>query len=247
MTRLLLTNDDGIEAPGLQALYESVQFAGAHAGREVDIIVVAPDRGRSECSHSVETRETLQLTAVRPGWTSLNGTPVDCVRAGVIAMGFEADIVLSGVNSGANLGVNLMVSGTFAAAREASLLGIPAMAISQYRRPPMPRSWDHVPHWLAETINDFWLTAEAPMAPLQALLWNVNLPAVHDDPHRIPERVECEVDRFPLERIPEQRDDGIVIYQCDYHGRPKEPSRDVAECFDGKITISELTPFLEGA
>ncbi|MEL6108488.1 MAG: 5'/3'-nucleotidase SurE [Planctomycetota bacterium] len=248
MLRLLLTNDDGIDAPGLQALYESVHFAATLAGKELEVAVVAPDRGRSECSHSVETGETLQLKSVRPGWTSLNGTPVDCVRAGVLSMGFQADMVLSGVNSGANLGVNLMVSGTFAAARESSLLGIPAMAVSQYRRPAMPRSWEHVPHWLAETISDFWNAAEPQTASPHALLWNVNLPAIHDDKGRVPDRADCKVDRRPLERVPQRRDDGddgIVTYECDYHGRPREADRDVAECFAGRITISRLTPFLE--
>ena len=244
MLRILLTNDDGIDAPGLSALYESVEFAASSIGLSIETFVVAPDRGRSECSHSVETSEPLRLSGIRDGWTSLNGTPVDCVRVAIFSMDLKPDVVLSGVNAGANLGVNLMVSGTFAAARESSLLGIPAMAISQYRRPPMPRSWQHVPTWLQQTLVDFWNVASVPQPSRSATLWNVNLPAQHDDPKRIPDRVRCDVDRLPLERSASNDEQGNVVFECDYHGRPREGDRDVAECFAGNITLSRLTPFL---
>ncbi|MEO1525150.1 MAG: 5'/3'-nucleotidase SurE [Planctomycetota bacterium] len=244
--RILLTNDDGIDAPGLTALFESVQLAASHDNRPVEIIVVAPDRGRSECSHSIETSQPLRICTVREGWTSVNGTPVDCVRVAVTAMGLEPDLVLSGVNAGANLGVNLMISGTFAAAREASSIGIPAMAVSQYRRHEIPRSWTHVPHWLLETLIDFW-NADGEQYEVGARLWNVNLPADHDDPSRIPSRVSCEIDRCPIERNGSMDPEGTVRFEWDFHGRPRESGRDVAECFGGQITISRVSPFFDSA
>lgn len=243
MRRILLTNDDGIEAPGLRALHASVQLAADRSGCEVEVVVVAPDRGRSECSHSVETRESLRISTVRDQWTALNGTPVDCVRVAVLAMGFEPDVVLSGVNAGANLGINLMVSGTFAAAREASLLGIPAMAISQYRKGPIPQAWDHVPSWVANLMIRFWDETQGPSAQRPGPLWNVNLPAMHEDPKRPPEVVECKVDRCPIERIGRVDSEGAVTFEWDFHGRPREVGSDVAECFGGKTTLSRLSPY----
>lgn len=76
--RLLLTNDDGVDADGLQALHDSVRQC---FGEAVEIVVVAPDRGRSECGHSVTTGRALQIEQIRPDWMSVDGTPVDCVRA----------------------------------------------------------------------------------------------------------------------------------------------------------------------
>ena len=98
--RVLLTNDDGIEADGLLALHKSVQQC---FGNDVEIMVVAPDRGRSECGHSVTTNRALKINQLRPGWLAVDGTPVDCVRAAFGSLQQEFDLVFSGVNAGANL------------------------------------------------------------------------------------------------------------------------------------------------
>ena len=76
--RVLLTNDDGIDAPGLSTLHDAVLRCW---GDSIDVFVVAPHRGRSECGHSVTTGRPLKFEEVRPGWISVDGTPVDCVRA----------------------------------------------------------------------------------------------------------------------------------------------------------------------
>ena len=241
--RVLLTNDDGIEADGLLALYKSVQHC---FGNEVEIMVVAPDRGRSECGHSVTTGRALKIDDVRPGWVAVDGTPVDCVRAALGTLQREFDFVLSGVNAGANLGVDLLVSGTFAAAREAAMHGIPAMAISHYRHPDIPKTWDHVPRWIADTLSEFQRQAETCKAGSHAkaktMLWNVNLPALVPD-DSTPPLVRCGVDTNPM--IRESVIEGKFLrFAADFHARPREPSLDVDCCFNGHMTISEFSqPF----
>lgn len=246
--QILLTNDDGIDAPGLAALVESVQHAMAkrRPDHPYHVTVVAPDRCRSECGHSIETGRPVSVSQVSAGRYSVDGTPVDCIRVAYYALQLRPHLVLSGINAGANLGVNLMVSGTFAAAREASLLGLPAMAASHYRRPDVPKTWQHAPRWLEQSVDDFlsvslrWHAETENARRRDAPLWNVNLPAVEPTETRIPERVVCEVDRCPIDRKGAIGEGGRVIYELDFHGRPREPGRDVDHCFAGRITLSEV-------
>ncbi|MCO8122677.1 5'/3'-nucleotidase SurE [Stieleria sp. TO1_6] len=253
--KILITNDDGIDAPGIRALFASVTLAMQRdrPGQPYQVVVVAPDRCRSECGHSIETRHPLTIKTIQPDWHALTGTPVDCVRVAIQAMQVRPNVVLSGINAGANLGVNLMVSGTFAAAREASLLGVPAMAVSHYRRPDVPRTWDHTPAWIAETMAEFFAAAcECERSISQPPLWNVNLPAVDPDATRVPPRIECLVDRCPITRTGSiagwengsaagaRQPKATVRFDIDFHGRPREPGRDVEHCFGGRMTISKL-------
>lgn len=128
---LLLTNDDGIQAEGLWALHR--QFSIRHR-----VTVVAPDRERSAVGHGITLHEPLRLTRVTltgrgPGF-AVNGTPADCVKLGVLeVLSGRPHLVLSGINGGANVGANINYSGTVAAAREAALYGIPAIAVSVQR------------------------------------------------------------------------------------------------------------------
>ena len=125
---ILLTNDDGIYATGLWALYQ--RFAKDHS-----VTVIAPDRERSAVGHGITLYKPLRLTrvAVNGGHTgySVNGTPADCVKLGILEiLDSRPDIVISGINPGANVGININYSGTVAAAKEAALYGIPAIAVS---------------------------------------------------------------------------------------------------------------------
>lgn len=246
---MLLTNDDGIDAPGLQALVESVQLA--YGDRLNQVMIVAPNRGRSECGHSVTTRHPLQIEELGRNRIAVSGTPVDCVRIALSAIASQVDLVLSGVNAGANLGVDLMVSGTFAAAREAAMHGVPAMAISHYRQPNVAKSWDHVPSWLNETLLDFANAVERRRNELgndmsghweQTPLWNVNLPAI-DPASPPPERRRCGVDPTPIMRVG-IRDGETVHLRSDFHGRPRRPGLDVDRCFSGWLTISNVSPLV---
>lgn len=126
--RILISNDDGIHAPGLLALYSAL--------REVaEVAVIAPERPRSACGHAITLHKPLRLWPVELpdgglGYAS-NGTPADCVALGVSEhLGGTPDLVVSGINLGPNLGVDMTYSGTVAAAMEAAICGVPSFAIS---------------------------------------------------------------------------------------------------------------------
>jgi 5'-nucleotidase len=130
--RVLLTNDDGIEAAGLQALRKALL---AVAG--IKLAVIAPDGNRSAMARSITTRRPLWVQEVDFGDGTVgyatDGTPVDCVRLARLGLieGFTAELVVSGINHGANLGDDITYSGTVAAALEAIVLGLPGIAVSQ--------------------------------------------------------------------------------------------------------------------
>jgi 5'-nucleotidase len=125
MLRILLSNDDGISSEGLRALYESVRELG-------EVIVFAPDREQSAAGHSLSLHRPLRIDALGEEWYAVDGTPTDCVNLALNGLLKERrpDIVLSGINTGGNLGDDITYSGTVAAAMEATLLGIPAVALS---------------------------------------------------------------------------------------------------------------------
>jgi 5'-nucleotidase len=130
--RVLLTNDDGIEAAGLQALRVALQRVPG-----IELAVIAPDGNRSAMARSITTRRPLWVQEVdfddgAVGYAT-DGTPVDCVRLANLGLveGFEAELVVSGINHGSNLGDDITYSGTVAAALEAIVLGLPGIAVSQ--------------------------------------------------------------------------------------------------------------------
>ncbi|MCS2609728.1 5'/3'-nucleotidase SurE [Halomonas dongshanensis] len=124
MRRLLLSNDDGVHAPGLKALSDAL---AAYA----QLRVVAPDRDRSGASNSLTLSRPLALTALDNGFYSVDGTPADCVYLGVNGIWDERpDLVISGINHGSNLGDDVLYSGTVAAAMEGRNLGMTAIAMS---------------------------------------------------------------------------------------------------------------------
>ncbi len=130
--RVLLTNDDGIEAAGLQALRRALREVP-----DVELAVIAPDGNRSAMARSITTRRPLWVQEVdfddgTVGYAT-DGTPVDCVRLANLGLieGFHAELVVSGINHGSNLGDDITYSGTVAAALEAIVLGLPGIAVSQ--------------------------------------------------------------------------------------------------------------------
>jgi 5'-nucleotidase len=132
MLNVLLTNDDGIEADGLQALRRALVALDG-----VNLAVIAPDGNRSAMARSITTRRPLWVAEVPfsdggRGY-STDGTPVDCVRLASLGLieSFHADVVVSGINHGANLGDDITYSGTVAAALEGVVLGLPSIAVSQ--------------------------------------------------------------------------------------------------------------------
>lgn len=122
--RILVTNDDGIHAPGIIALAEALRGIG-------EVTVVAPDRERSAVGHALTLHHPLRVTELAPDVFAVDGTPTDCVNLGIHKLLASApDIVVSGINRGANLGDDVTYSGTVSAAMEATLMGIPAFAVS---------------------------------------------------------------------------------------------------------------------
>ncbi len=122
--RILLSNDDGYFAPGLEALYQALLELG-------EIVVVAPEQNRSGASNSLTLDRPLMLKKAANGFYFVNGTPTDCVHLAVTGMlDYLPDIIVSGINQGANMGDDTIYSGTVAAATEGFLLGIPSIAVS---------------------------------------------------------------------------------------------------------------------
>lgn len=122
---ILVTNDDGVHSPGIVALAEALAPLG-------QVVVVAPDRERSAAGHSLTLHHPLRAEEIRPGVFAVDGTPTDCVNLGIHGLlERRPDLVVSGINRGGNLGDDITYSGTVAAALEATLMGVPALALSK--------------------------------------------------------------------------------------------------------------------
>src|SRR3989337_225425 len=122
---ILVSNDDGIHSPGIQALADTLRTIA-------DVYVIAPDRERSAASHALTLHKPLRLEKFGDNMYSVNGTPTDCINLGINGiLNEKPDIVVSGINKGGNLGDDVTYSGTVSAAFEGTLLGIPSFAVSQ--------------------------------------------------------------------------------------------------------------------
>ena len=123
--RILVSNDDGVDAPGIRILAEGLRGAGH------EVWVVAPDRDRSGASNSLTLDLPIRTKQLDPHTIRVNGTPTDCVHLALTGMlDFDPDIVVSGINNSANLGDDVIYSGTVSAAMEGRFLGLPAVAMS---------------------------------------------------------------------------------------------------------------------
>ncbi len=165
---ILLSNDDGYRAPGLVCLADTLQAMPAVNS----VTVVAPDRNRSGASNSLTLDNPLRVSRMDNGFFSVNGTPTDCVHLAITGLlETPPDIVISGINEGANLGDDVLYSGTVAAAMEGRFLGLPAMAVSLASFTP-----NHYPT-AARLIRQLLenLAAKTLELPLNTLL-NINVP-----------------------------------------------------------------------
>jgi len=249
----LITNDDGIDADGLQYLYREVsrQLGGASK-----VAVVAPDSVRSCCSHGVTTAEALRVEKVAEQMWKVSGTPADCVRVALKGLKIQPQWILSGVNEGGNLGVDIHYSGTAAGAREAALLGYRSFALSQYLRRDRPRNWELSAQRALHAVREL----QSQTCPL-GYFWNVNLPVVDGTEVPLPIRMvdpEPQMLAFDYELVTnpqwsisyEETADGKktvdgksvhwLKYRSNYQERPKELAKDVATCFAGSITATRL-------
>jgi len=227
--QLLLTNDDGIAAPGLEALMAAARQVG-------DPVVIAPADALSGCSHRVTTSAPIRVEAGPQGRYTVHGTPADCVRLALHGLVPEPAWVLAGINAGGNLGADVYHSGTVAAVREAVLHGRPGIAVSQYHKKGRPIDWRQAADWVTPLLRE--LLAQ-PWTP--GTFWNINLPHLEIGAPR-PDVVYCPLDPRPLPLSFRQEGDWHH-YSGDYHQRPREKDSDVDVCFNGKIAVTRLTLF----
>lgn len=161
--KILISNDDGVHAPGIRALANEMSTIA-------EIAVVAPDRNRSGASNSLTLTRPVRIRQLDNGHYSVEGTPTDCVHLAVTGLlDFTADIVVSGINDGANLGDDILYSGTVAAAMEGRYLGLPSLAFSMVG--------DNIQHYETAAViaRHLVLKMQADMLPSQTIL-NVNIP-----------------------------------------------------------------------
>lgn len=228
---LLLTNDDGIDAPGLNALASALETLPS-----VRISIVAPLVEQSLCSHRVTTHSPLFVEARGTRSWAVDGTPADCVRIALFALDLKPDWVISGINAGGNLGQDIAISGTVSAAREAAFHGLPAMAFSHYLIRNRDIHWPHVSAWARTLLTQ--LSGE----PLHdGEFWNINFPHLDPAPADLPEFVRCHPARAPLNVSYEAINGGSQYrYNAVYAERPQEKGSDVEVCFNGRIAVSRL-------
>jgi 5'-nucleotidase len=235
--RILVTNDDGINAEGLASL--------ERIARELsdDIWVCAPEIEQSGASRALTLGEPLRVRAIEPRRFAVKGTPTDCVMMAIqyLVEGKKPDLVLSGVNRGLNAAEDVTMSGTVAGAIEAMALGVPGIALSQMVRV------------FRDDVRVFWETAEAygPGVVRQALkagwpddvILNVNFPAIP------PEEVKAvEVTRQGFRdvrtRFAEKRTDlrGRDYYWLGYRNEPSQPpdGTDLRAAYEGRISVTPL-------
>ncbi len=172
---ILLSNDDGIGAPGLAASIDALSDVA-------DLVVAAPDRERSATSHSISLDRPLRADEIRPGVYSIDGTPVDCVYLALLHLvGRRPDLCVSGINNGYNLGSDVFYSGTVGAAVEAALRGVPSIAVSLERR--RPQDFSHAAAFLRALVTSVLGHGGAAIPP--GSLLNVNVPSGAIDGYQI--------------------------------------------------------------
>lgn len=225
--KFLLTNDDGIDSPGLEALYRATCGFG-------DAVVAAPTIVYSAKSHCITTDRPIAVQNRGAARYAVDGSPADCVRVALHDLVRDADWVLAGINLGGNLGADVHYSGTVAAVREAALHGFRGIAFSHYRKQNQNFDWDRAIGWVEPVLRQL---LEMPVEPGD--FWNVNLPCLSPD-EPAPQVVFCPVDFSPLP-LSFRREEEHHHYDGDYHNRRRAPGSDVDVCFSGNISVSKIS------
>ena len=244
--RVLLTNDDGIEADGLQTLRRALLRVPG-----IELVVIAPDGNRSAMARSITTMRPLWVEEIAfedgtTGYAS-DGTPVDCVRLANLGLvkGFEAELIVSGINHGANLGDDITYSGTVAAALEGVVLGLPAIAVSQQSsaremdfRLSDSFDFEEGARFVARVVEEI---DDVPLP--KGTLLNVNCPAgdaAGVQVTRLGKRIyrdELTLTEPDAEASPGRR--RYWVYGRD-HGFHDEPGTDLAAVAAGEIAVTPL-------
>jgi 5'-nucleotidase len=241
--RVLLTNDDGIEAEGLQALRRALLRVP-----EMELAVIAPDGNRSAFARMITTRRPLWVQEVgfddgTVGYAT-DGTPVDCVRLATLGLidGFHPDLVVSGINHGSNLGDDITYSGTVAAALEGLILGLPGIAVSQQStaremdfRLGSTFAFQTAAEFVARVVAEL---AEVPLP--EGTLLNINVPACEPegvDVTRLGKRIYR--DELKLDAEDEDGSRRYWIYGAD-PGFHDERGTDLAAVHAGRIAVTPV-------
>jgi 5'-nucleotidase len=163
--KILISNDDGYQAPGIVALYEALKDVA-------EVEVIAPEQNNSAKSNALTLHSPLHVTQAANGFRYINGTPADCVHIALTGLlGYRPDLVVSGINNGANMGDDTIYSGTVGAAMEGYLFGIPAIAFSQ-----VDKGWQHLDAAAARARDIVLQLMQHQLVGREPWLLNVNVP-----------------------------------------------------------------------
>jgi 5'-nucleotidase len=242
MVLAVLTNDDGIDAPGIRAMQKALTLLDAAWASRTDVlesVIVAPDAPHSGCSHQMNRGGAIAIDPRAEGEYAIGGTPADCSRVALSHLYPTADWVLSGINAGGNMGTDVYLSGTVAAVREATLLRKKGIAISQYHYRNQPFDWPRAARLSARVLGQLMVE---PLEPGQ--FWNVNLPSpplerVPDDAPDEPEIVMCDccTQPLPLEFVVDEQG---FHYAGAYENRLRDRNKDVDVCLSGRISVVKV-------
>jgi len=230
--KILLTNDDGIFAPGLAAIYRELITMG-------DVTVVAPANSKSGASHSVTFYEPLvcnkvDINGLFTGY-SVEGSPADCVKLAVMQLHKGTiDLLVAGINNGANVGINIYYSGTVAAAMEGAFLKIPSVALSAVAEEHT--NFEKAAKYCADIIKK--------LMPLKSGgVINVNVPALSLGEPKGIRAVPQSTEGFHEYYVPQINEHGQTVYQLagGLHRDEEHPS-DTTSLADGFITVTALVP-----
>jgi 5'-nucleotidase len=231
--KILISNDDGYQAPGIVALYEALKDLA-------DVEVVAPEHNNSAKSNALTLHSPLYVHTAHNGFRYVNGTPADCVHIALTGLlGYRPDLVVSGINNGANMGDDTIYSGTVGAAMEGYLFGIPAIAFSQTEK-----GWAHLDAAAgkaAELVTQ--LLPSLPDAAQRGAPWLLNV--------NVPNRPAAEIRGFKVARLGRRHAAEQVISQVNPRGETMYwiggagPAKDDAEGTDFHATaqgFASITP-----
>ena len=232
--KILLTNDDGIFAPGLAAIYKELVKLG-------DVMVVAPAESRSGASHSITFQKPLLCNkiSINGHFTgfSVQGSPADCVKLAVMQLHQEPiDLLVAGINSGANAGINVYYSGTVAAAMEGAFLKIPSVAMSLATEEDANMDFETAAQYCMQILNS--------LMPIKCGgVININIPRLSKGAPRGIKVVPQSTKGFDESYVPQKNEHGQIVFQLSGGPhRAENTTTDTTALVEGFITITPLAP-----
>lgn len=231
--KILICNDDGYQAPGLAALHDALRDLP-----DVELDVVAPEHNNSAKSNALTLHQPLYVHQGANGFRYVNGTPADCVHIALTGLlGYRPDLVVSGINNGANMGDDTIYSGTVGAAMEGYLFGIPAIAFSQ-----VEKGWSHLDAAARKARELVQLIVEHRLGVDTPYLLNVNIPNRALD--ALGGFEVCRLGRrHAAEKVISQTSPrGDTMYWIGGAGLPKDgaPGTDFHATTEGRVSITPL-------